>query len=122
MKNKTFIKNGVTCKKLGGYIFVQVRMVWVAQHRLIVEEKIGRTLRSEESVHHLNSIKTDNHIENLMLFPTQAEHKSFENKIQQFGKTTNIQRQIRNRWKINTQQSQQVVDTFPPSYNSLGGL
>jgi len=74
-------------------------------------------------VHHIDHDKENNSIENLFLFPTQAEHKSFENKIRQFGWTEPLKRQVRNRWNnLNTQQSQQVVDTFPLVHNSPGGL
>jgi len=70
------------------------------QHREVVSKFIGRFLYDEEVVHHINGIKSDNRIENLMLFPNQAEHKSFHNKIKQNGLTNPIKRQIKNRWKV----------------------
>lgn len=71
----------------------------VKEHRLVVEKFIKRKLKKEEEVHHINGIKSDNRIDNLMLFKTKKEHISFHRKVQQFGFTRNIQRQIRERWK-----------------------
>ena len=51
---------------------------YVREHRLVMERHLGRYLRPEEVVHHINSQKTDNRLENLMLFANQAEHIVFE--------------------------------------------
>ena len=47
---------------------------YVMEHRLKMEEKLGRYLTEEEVVHHINNIPYDNRIENLLLFPNQSEH------------------------------------------------
>lgn len=45
----------------------------VLEHRYIMEQHIGRKLRKDETVHHLNAIKDDNRIENLVIV-SNSEH------------------------------------------------
>lgn len=46
---------------------------YVAEHRLVAEEIIGRYLKEDEHVHHINRDKLDNRKENLMVM-TNSEH------------------------------------------------
>lgn len=51
---------------------------YVMEHRLIVAMELGRSLLRVECVHHVNHDATDNRLDNLMLFASNADHKRYE--------------------------------------------
>lgn len=70
--HKTYCENGYLVEYENGYNKKGNRK----QHRKIMEEYIGRPLRKDEIVHHVNGKKDDNRIENLQIM-SKGEHSSF---------------------------------------------
>jgi hypothetical protein len=60
---------------IGGYRYVKApdrssarKNKYIAEHRLVMEEVLGRHLLPHENVHHINGVRSDNRIENLELW------------------------------------------------------
>jgi hypothetical protein len=66
-------KNGTLTKF--GYKLIYKKGKQVREHRNIIENYLGRKLKKEEVIHHINGIKYDNRIENLKLIKNQSKHR-----------------------------------------------
>lgn len=49
----------------------------VLEHRIVAEQLVGRVLRDEEVVHHIDEKKDNNTVENLIVFVSQDDHARF---------------------------------------------
>lgn len=58
--------SGYTCPK--GYVWLSVDGEKISAHRHAMQTQLGRKLRDDESVHHINGIRNDNRPENLELW------------------------------------------------------
>lgn len=83
-----------------GYIQIKIGLKWIFDHRLAVENFIGRELTPEEVVHHIDFNKKNNSISNLMLFPDQNEHQKFHIYFEKYGFNQRVRRIIQERWKL----------------------
>lgn len=48
---------------------------YLPEHRLIMEREMGRPLTRGEHVHHINGVKDDNRVENLVVLTKQEHHR-----------------------------------------------
>lgn len=61
-------KKGLGSINHNGYRIITVGGKQILEHRYVMEQILGRLLRSEENVHHLNGQRADNRRENLELW------------------------------------------------------
>ena len=69
---------GATRRQPSGYVEVWTGHRWRGEHRILMERHLGRRLRRSEHVHHINGVRDDNRLANLIVMTIQqhnAHHK-----------------------------------------------
>ena len=61
-----------------GYRYIKTELKWEYEHRFLIEKYLGRRLKSEEIVHHIDGNKLNNELSNLYIFPNKQAHFAFE--------------------------------------------
>lgn len=73
---------GGRCVSPQGYIRISVgKKVRAYEHRLVVEKSLGRKLKHDEHIHHIDGNKTNNSLSNLKVL-TNEEHRKEHMKTQ----------------------------------------
>ena len=90
-------------KRKDGYICVMINNgKYLLKHRLIMEKHLNRLLGKHEVVHHVNGIRDDNRLSNLLVC-TQSQHcklEGFGSRLKGIPKTKeHIANWKRSRWK-----------------------
>jgi len=75
-------KSGHMYKRTPGHPYGSKYGCYVAVHRLVMEQHLKRYLTKKEVVHHLDKDPSNNDIDNLQLFESNAEHLKQELKGQ----------------------------------------
>lgn len=73
------ISGGYVLRKVNNHPFTNSRGYYT-EHRLLIEENIGRFLKKDEVVHHKDGNRKNNNLDNLEVLINQSTHASIEDR------------------------------------------
>lgn len=80
------LNNGYVIIYSPDHPYINCNHIYVYEHRLVMEKHLGRYLTRKERIHHINRIRTDNRLKNLILFASASEHITEHNKNRKHDK------------------------------------
>lgn len=75
-QERTRVQPGSRRKRPDGYVEIKVgwgQRGWVPEHRWLMEQELGRSLRPDEHVHHIDHVRDNNDVLNLQVL-SATEH------------------------------------------------
>lgn len=81
------------------YEYIKINGKRKLYHIHVVEQFLCYELKKGWVVHHIDLNKSNNSINNLMIFKSQKEHMSFHIYFTKYGFNQRVRRMIRDRWK-----------------------
>jgi hypothetical protein len=72
-------------KKDGQYVAILIDGKYIPEHRYVMQQYLNRKLSRSEEVHHINGVKTDNRIENLLVL-SKSDHAKLHASDPEFNK------------------------------------
>lgn len=88
--------------------FSDRRHGYIPEHRLIVARRLGRALRSDEYVHHINGIKNDNRDENLEIVDASLHSHDHANAWRTIYRLEAENRELKRRLSVITNVSSNI--------------
>lgn len=81
-KHPGFKKIGTIIKSSSGYLQIKINnKQWMALHRYLIEKYIGRKLKKNEIIHHIDGNKLNNKLKNLYICIKAGLHRYIETLI-----------------------------------------